>query len=99
MALRDSFHIKYLIVKKERQYHGRVEALLRNISGERTPGSILQLNFFDPQGRIRDRVIVSMKEFNPGEERSVSALFRLKNDEFFTYRATIKEAGGAGAAD
>ncbi len=94
MGLENSFHIKCLVVKKEREYHGRVEAILQNISGVAVPPAVLLLNFYDPQGRIRDRVNIALKEFRAGEERTVSVLFRLKNDEFFAYKATIQAVGG-----
>ena len=81
--------IKHLSVTPQKGLQGKVEAGIENRSGRETPPAVLLLYFYDSAGRIRDRVSVRLNSMRPAGSAEISSVFRLKNNGFFTYSATI----------
>ncbi len=72
---------------------GRVEMRLENMRSTPFANSMIVISFYDYEGRIRDRVNISLPPFAPGEIRNVSSFIRLKNSNFFTYTVKLRLAG------
>ena len=87
-------HIRSLAVRPEGDGEARIVAVLENRSRSSVPPFRLMLYFYDGEDRVRDRLYVRLRKFEPGETQNAQLVFRLKSTEFFRYEARLEKLEG-----